>query len=85
MLQFSAADSVPSCRKSSGQTDGRTDGRTDTHTTRLPYAVAPPLGIIIKEMMLIPQVDTAMYTTKSIRARFRSDSVSLLIYALYRT
>ena len=44
MLQFSAADSVPSCRKSSGQTDGR----TDTHTTRLPYAVAPPLGIMTR-------------------------------------
>ena len=28
MFQFSAADSVPSCRKSSGQTDGRTDGHT---------------------------------------------------------
>ena len=47
MLQFSAADSVPSCRKSSGQADRQTDGRTDTytHTTRLPYAVAPPLAI----------------------------------------
>ena len=33
MLQFSAADSVPSCRKSSGQTDGRTDGYTHNTTT----------------------------------------------------
>ena len=40
MLQFSAADSV---RLVENRADRQTDGHT--HTTRLPYAVAPPLGI----------------------------------------